>query len=212
EDGPYLPSIGNTHFAAEALGRAADWFTNTDPVRTHSLICRLLDTKLIDRYLSRHRVAALTPMVMTDLTACARLALDQAEPVAGSPGFGPDAASIRDRAGDRLEGAAALLSRLAVRFTPDEAASFLPRVLALFRSDAVRGSVRLPEVVGELLETTLATMRPADVGARLLDVIQLPCPGTAELAARRPSGWPSLLSGLPDVRGPAECQSPDEAV
>jgi hypothetical protein len=55
EEGPFPPVVGRVVHAEKTLGLVSDWLANNDRVRSHSLVCRLLDTELIERYFDRHR-------------------------------------------------------------------------------------------------------------------------------------------------------------
>ncbi len=210
EEGPFPPKVGRVGYSGKTLSRVSEWLANDDPVRSHSLACRLLNSELIEQYFVLHRVATLSVDVVSDLVECCRSALDQAEPVAGGSLFGPDAAVVRHRATDRLDAAVLLLSRLIPRIPSEQAARFLPRVLLLFQSEAVRKSLSRPEKIGALLKAALSAMTPADISASLLHLVQLPIPGSPELPVIHPEQWPIVPTLLPDrIDPPSRDAAPD---
>jgi hypothetical protein len=154
EEVPYPPFCGRVSQSGETLEAVGLWCADHDPVRTHTLLCRAQSEKLIDKYLSRHRVASLPTAVVKELVDASRRTIDEEEPRASAPlPTAEDSASYLPAR--RLAVALELLGRLAIRFSPEEAAGLLSRALELHRSPALRANLNLPKLVSNLIRSLL---------------------------------------------------------
>ena len=97
EEAPYPPRCRFVTLSEKPLKTIAEWFIIHDPVRTQSLLCRLLDEGLIDTYFSRHRVASLSADVVENFVKVAQRAVEQALPDSISRRDGGNSAFV-DRA------------------------------------------------------------------------------------------------------------------
>ena len=61
EESAQPPDVGNVRVDEDSLKRVAEWLSEHDPVRTQTIMLRLRDDKLVESYISRHRIAALRP-------------------------------------------------------------------------------------------------------------------------------------------------------
>jgi hypothetical protein len=191
------PYFSHTTFIGSKLETIAGFFADTDPVRTHTLLCRLDSTDVVKRYLTRHRVAALSADFLKELTDVAVAKIARNEPKAtGSerdPNDQPAARLARKRLATGLE----LLVRLTIRLSAAENDKILTLALGLYRSHSIRASLTLPKRLKALFESIVSAMTPDQVSNRLIDLMSLPIPGTADFSVQFPNDWPSVFELIP---------------
>src|SRR5260370_1513257 len=117
EDAPIAPRCGSTILSERVLGQTAEWFARHDVVRTLTLACRLVSAKLIDTFLTRHRVAAMPMAIIEELHAISVRAVQGAVGRAQVVGEGQEA-GIAQRAEAQLEASLSILARVALRLPP----------------------------------------------------------------------------------------------
>lgn len=198
EEAPYPPFCGNATISGKSLEVVAGRFADLDPVRTHTLVCRLNSTELVDRFLTRARVAALPIEVINELLGISLVAINTSEPVAIVPESDPRDNSLIRIARRRLATGLNLLARLAIRLSSADCNRLLTHALELYRSQAIRDNVSLPKLLGSVIRSLLLVMLPEDILARLLELTSLPVPGSADFQVPHPHDWPTFLDLLPD--------------
>ena len=199
EEAACPPYFSHTTFIGTKLEKLADLFSDRDPVRTHTLLCRLDSTEVVERYLSRYRVAALSSDILNELKDVALGKINQNEKRATGSERHPQDTPTARLARKRLETGLELLARLVIRLSSTEADHFLTRAIELFRSEPVKVSWSLPKRLKNLFESLLLTMDPEGIVNRLFDLMSLPIPGTADLPVEFPNDWPNVFDLLPNV-------------
>jgi hypothetical protein len=197
EDAPYPPRCGSVTLSEKTLKRIGEWFMIHDPVRTQSLVCRLLDEKLAEVYFSRHRVASLALESAEHFVRIAERAIDQALPDSRARSDG-ERSALADRTHDRLLVGIGLLSRLVIRAAPETCSTILNRAMALFSSPAVQYSPSLPKPLNELFRSVILCISATELNERLIDLIALPIPGSSSFPVTFPEGWPEFFHDLID--------------
>ena len=204
EEGPCPPRCGSVSLSNKPLKTIAEWLIVHDPIRTQSLVCRLLDEQLIERYFSRHRVASLSADSAESFVEIAQRAIEQSLPDSISRRDAESSAFV-DRAHERLRAGIELLSRVVVRVSPDACSYMCTQAIRLYSSPTVRNSVVLPRSVANLITNLITCFPLEELEKRLFDLISLPIPGSSSFPVHRPDGWvefwPELLDRLCEIEG-----------
>lgn len=198
EEAARPPQFGVVSIGKETLLRVAEWFAEHDAVRTTSLMFRLGEEKLVNGYLSRHRVAALPVEVVAGMMASARRAIDQAVSNLADKFPRTDRG---ERAESLLKTGADILARLLTR-NGDEALSDSWLLAAtIYKNPKVAASVSGYEHVKQLYKSLIATSSPAEVERRVLELLLLPLPGEPDFAVRMADHWPEPSEMAIDALG-----------
>ena len=180
------PAILNSHRSRDQMRAVGEWLANIDPVRTQSLLFRLRDEKLLDHYLTRHRVAALPADVVSGWRAMAMRAVATAIPAAGHGAY--ETSPVEHRARDSLFFAVHLLGRLTVRSTAAERGELWQLVRTLYDTPAVRASLS-SDPLKSLVKSLAGADTPAELISRLPTLFDLPMPGEVPLVVPHPDHW-----------------------
>ena len=197
EDAPYPPRFGFVTQSEKLLRTSAEWFIIHDPVRTQSLICRLLDEKLIDIYFSRHRVAVLSAEVIENFVKIAKRTIEQAIPDSMARHDAESSAFV-DRADRRLQAGVDLLSRLVIRLSSESCSEICTQAIQLFTLPTVQNSHSLPQILCELFRSLIVCMPREDLESRLIDLVSLPIPGSNSFPVKVPDLWREFFLDLID--------------
>ena len=186
EEAALPPQFGQSNIGMERLTGVADWFIGHDSVRTQSITLRLRGDGLIQRYLSRHRVAALLPEVVAGLTAVSRRAIEWSLPKLTDrrPESDPER-----RAASVFGAGVELLSRVCIRASEVELASIWELAARLYNSPAVQHSTVGGDQVGQLYECLVNATPRAELARRLPELARLPIPGENGCAVAIWSRW-----------------------
>src|SRR5262249_25615856 len=139
EDAARPPRCGNTILSETVLQQTAHWFARYDVVRAVTLTCRLGSTKVIESFLTRHRVAALPMPTVEEFYGISVRAAENAVRRAEA-GVHSQEPAIADRAHRQVEAAIDILARVAVRLPPDQLNQLLALAIDLYQSLVVRKS------------------------------------------------------------------------
>jgi len=182
------PNFGNISISKDTLKRVAEWFSEHDPVRTQAIMLRLRDDKLVEGYVSRHRVAALRPETVLGLRMIARRAIDQSLPRV--PARVRPETDEEIRASSRLKCAMELISRACVRETEDQLNESWELACTLYRHPAIRTGLRfdgpLRHFFTSLIESTPETL----LLQRLPTLFRLPVAGETDFPVSVADQWP----------------------
>ena len=188
EESGVPPSAGSSLFSDAHLKRAAEWFRELDPVRTQSLMFRLLDKQVTDGYLTRHRLAALPSETVADWRASCLKAVREALPDAGR-GVRDETDNQR-RSRERLQTAATILARTAVRATDAELTDLWKLFVALYRSEECRVTMSGDNVIRPLLDNLLRSSTNDVLSDQVRPLFDLPLPGEPGFEVWRDGYWP----------------------
>jgi hypothetical protein len=188
EEAAQPPSFGHIAISKENVTRVAEWLMEQDAVRSQSLTLRLHADRLLDRYFSRHRVAALRPEAVTLFKGVARRGIEYALP--GAPRAFPAESDQALRASHRLECALELLSRMSIR-EPESGLDELWELAGrLYKEPVARRGI----VLGSHLRDLFTNLSKASPRARLTErlplLFRLPIGGEAEFPVAHPESWP----------------------
>ena len=185
EEAGVPPSIDNLNLHENQLKAASGWFQESDSVRTQTLMFRLLDDKVIDAYLSRHRVAALPGATVTRWRECGVQAARNA--LAGGAG---------ERPAQRLRAALMVAGRCAVRAEPTDLDGLWDLGLAVNRSNFARQELTLGSALGEFFTSLLDITPVDDLRRRLRGLCEHPAPGTQGFEIGPTGRWPDPAEGV----------------
>lgn len=189
EEAAFPPMIGHTTLSKGGLRRVAEWMSEFDPVRTQSLLSRLLDSDLTQLYLSRHRIAALPESVVqrfrqlairgiTQVLAKTRRVLDHRDPQ-----------DARDR--NRLEFSIRLLARVSALEREETIGQAWDLAIRLYSDSGVRSTLTLDRPLSELFESLVESSSPERTKDQLSILFALPIPGEGDCNfAGNPFDWP----------------------
>ncbi len=193
EDAPYPPRVGDVRLCFDKLKTAANWFIPYDAVRTQSLVCRLMDSKLTNEYFSRHRIAALPDEQVLLCHQLARKTLRDAAEIPGVSDAQPSTPVIR-RAQNRLATSIELIARTAIRLSRDELAQLWNVALDLYSSPMAFRGQALVNPMHNLFKSLFDAMPQSELQNRFQDVVTLPIPGSRDFQVWNQTSWPHLLS------------------
>src|SRR5262249_15559304 len=126
------PYFSHTTFVGSDLETVAQVLSDCDPVRTQTLLCRLDSTKVVEGYLPRYRVAALSQDIVMELLEIALGKINLNERRAFGSERDPNEPPRAKLARKRVATGLVLLSRLVIRLSSSEADGILTRALELF--------------------------------------------------------------------------------
>jgi hypothetical protein len=196
EEAGYPPRIGNVIYAAPLLTRAAEWFRENDPVRTQSVMLRLLDEKLIGGYLSRHRVAALPPETVARLRSIAMTGVNQG--IAKMRAMSHPEGDRDERAQEQFEAGVMLLARTCVRDMEDGLRECWDLARNLYQEPAVRSIIGFGRSLRDLFTSLIDSTSPTELVAFLPSLFRLPIPGAPGFLVPMPDRWPDPASMVAD--------------
>jgi hypothetical protein len=143
EEAALPPEFGHMYLGKDNLIHVAKWLSEYDSVRTQSILLRLRDSGMIDKYLSRHRVAALSLDVILRLKSIAERCVEQALPKV--PATLRPESDEETRASSRVEAAIELLSRTCNRETEQGVVPVWELACKLYKVPAIRMGIKLQQ-------------------------------------------------------------------
>jgi hypothetical protein len=188
EEAAHPPAFGHVIVCKEKLVRVAEWLAEHDPVRTQSLMLRLRDKKLVERYASRHRIAALRPEVVLRLKSIARRGIDQSLPEV-SASFRPGSDG-EIRAASRLECAMELMSRVCIREPESGLGDLWDLACKLYREPAIRAGLSFEGPLRNLFSNLIEATPNEQLIQQIPAVFRLPVGQEAGFLVSLPDRWP----------------------
>jgi SIR2-like domain len=194
EESGIPPRVGSSTFSETHLKYVAEWFQELDPVRTQSLMFRLLDEKVIEGYLSRHRLASLPAEIVSNWqTTCMKAAHD-ALPNAGHKLRNEN--DLQSRSRRRLKTATELLARTSVRANADEFTPLWDLTITLCQAEQCRRVLSGDGLFRPLLDNLLQSTFNDLLQTRFRDLFDLPLPGEPGFEVSRGDFWPDPAADL----------------
>jgi hypothetical protein len=188
EESGIPPGPGIVLFSEKHLVRAAEWFQEVDPVRTQSLMLRLLNKDVTEAYLSRHRVAALPADVVLHWRSIALRAIRATLPEVGRDFV--DRTDRERRARERFQTAGAILARVLIRDTPAGLSELWDLAVSLYRTEAVRYGNGLDDPLKLLLQNLTQSTPLDQLETRFASLCNLAVPGETGFTIRDFMSWP----------------------
>lgn len=195
EDAGCPPLVGNINVCVNRLVAAAAWLTPHDPVRTQSLVFRLMNEKTTEEYLSRHRVAALPEDQIRSLYDIAKRALIESQKVPGT-GHGPSIEPKTTRAQHRLATSIEVIARTSIRLSSEELSELWEIAVALYAAPVVAHSHSLAKPMENLFASLFLAMPYSQLQGKLRDLVTLPIPRVRGFAVWNEYSWPELTSSF----------------
>jgi hypothetical protein len=202
EEAPFPPQFANQNLCSDAIQSAAIWLVPHEPVRVDSIMLQLKDEKLIAKYLSKHRVAAMPQARLEDLYKTVKSSLTM---ISTSSFTRRKRIEPREQEFDStLRTAMDVVGRLIIRMPVEEQKEVLDLAIKLYQSAFISQSLGINIPLKQLFQS-LFTSLPLNIRREyFLQIVNLPIPNTNGFHVANEYTWPYPLFLLVESISPSK--------